>query len=270
MRDYFDVYLLNLVSKNESFAGSTVFETGYEFDRNTFETDGSLVAELIRNMSETDYQTTNVSSIILMNTKAHFRSNCHMWSDGFSAAFSRWDGDNYAISVMHHELCGHGFGKLADEYTEFEGPYPYPEVIPQLHALNESMNVDVTNNPETIAWSYFLTDTRYEKEHIGIFEGAIYHPIGIWRATENSIMRYNEGRFNAPSRLSIYRRIKELSGETYSFEEFLEYDEVTRRAIEAEGGVARSVTAKPEKHLIGAPPVYHNYPASEEGQRGAR
>lgn len=269
-RNRFDVYALNLVSKNDHFAGSTVFETSYEFDRGTFETNSMPVVELIQTMPETNYQTAHVSSIIIMNTQAPFRANCHTWSDGFSAAFCTHITDEGLQSLVHHESCGHGFGKLADEYTEFEGAYPDPQWITESHLRNEDMNVDITSDPDAIAWSYFLTDMRYAKEGIGIFEGAVYYPKGVYRATENSIMRYHslEDRFNAPSRLSIYRRIKELSGETYSFEEFLEYDEVTRRAIEAEGGVARSVTAKPEKHLIGAPPVYHNYPASEEGQRG--
>ena len=31
-REYFDVYLLNLVSKNESLAGNTAFDTSYELN----------------------------------------------------------------------------------------------------------------------------------------------------------------------------------------------------------------------------------------------
>ena len=45
------------------------------------------------------------------------------------------------------------------------------------------------------------------------------------------MMNMNLERFNAPSRWAIYKRIMELSGETASFEKFLEYDAVNRAAV---------------------------------------
>ena len=47
------------------------------------------------------------------------------------------------------------------------------------------------------------------------------------------MMRDQLEYFNAPSRLAIYQRIMELSGEEYSFEKFLEYDAVNRGAVAA-------------------------------------
>lgn len=264
-RDYFDVYLVNVVSRNEVIGENTAFQTSYEFDRNTFETNPLIAIDYVSGMPETNYSTENITSMIIMNTKSYFRSNCWTWSDGFSAAFCSHNGDEENLrQTVHHEACGHGFGKLSDEYVEFEGTYPYPESIISLHTINESMNVDVTNDPDEIVWSYFLTDMRYEKEKIGIYEGALYHPKGAYRATENSIMRYNTGRFNAPSRQSIYRRIMEESGGVYSFEAFLEYDEINRRQIEIEGA---SRAGAVEKGTIGLPPVRFDYPSSEAKTR---
>lgn len=260
-RNYFDFYMVNVVSRNEILGENTVFETSYEFERNTFETNPTKAIEYVSAMAETNYTAKDITSIILMNTSAPFRSNCWMFGDGFSAAFCLCNGTEEAMtSLIHHEVCGHGFAKLDDEYTEFEGTYPYPESIPPAHAVNESMNVDVTDDPQEVVWSYFLTDMRYEKEKIGIYEGAIYYPKGAYRATENSIMRYNTGGFNAPSRQSIYRRIMEKSGGVYSFEDFLEYDEINRQRIENEG-TSRAGTAK--KGLIGLPPIKCDYPSSE-------
>lgn len=258
-RNYFDVYGINVVSCNEVLGENTAFQTSYEFDRNTFETNPAKAVEYISRMAETNYTAADVTSIVLMNTDAGFRSNCWMYSDGFSAAFCKVGDDEGSLrSLIHHEVCGHGFGKLADEYTEFEGVYPYPESIPLEHAVNESMNVDVTDNPQEVIWSYFLTDMRYAKEGIGIFEGALYYPKGAYRATENSIMRYNTGGFNAPSRQSIYRRIMEKSGGAYSFEAFLEYDEINRNRIES-----GSRSGNLRKGPVGLPPVKCNYPSSE-------
>lgn len=265
-RDYFDVYAVNVVSRNEVIGENTAFQTSYEFERNTFETDPTIAIDYISKMQETNYSAAHVTSIILMKTKAPFRSNNWSYSDDFSAAFCQNNSDDPESlkSLIHHEACGHGFGKLDDEYVEFEGTYPYPEAIRSLHTINESMNVDVTNDPNEIVWSYFLTDMRYEKEKIGIYEGAIYYPKGAYRATENSIMRYNTGRFNAPSRQSIYRRIMEKSGGVYSFEAFLEYDEINRRQIEIEGA---SRAGAVEKGTIGLPPVRFDYPSSEAKTR---
>ncbi len=265
-RDYFDVYAVNVVSRNEVIGENTAFQTSYEFERNTFETDPTIAIDYISKMQETNYSAAHVTSMILMKTKAPFRSNNWSYSDGFSAAFCQNNSDDPESlkSLIHHEACGHGFGKLDDEYVEFEGTYPYPEAIRSLHTINESMNVDVTNDPNEIVWSYFLTDMRYEKEKIGIYEGAIYYPKGAYRATETSIMLGNTGRFNAPSRQSIYRRIMEKSGGVYSFEAFLEYDEINRRQIEIEGA---SRAGAVEKGTIGLPPVRFDYPSSEAKTR---
>lgn len=265
-RDYFDVYAVNVVSRNEVIGENTAFQTSYEFERNTFETDPTIAIDYISKMQETNYSAAHVTSIILMKTKAPFRSNNWSYSDDFSAAFCQNNSDDPESlkSLIHHEACGHGFGKLDDEYVEFEGTYPYPEAIRSLHTINESMNVDVTNDPNEIVWSYFLTDMRYEKEKIGIYEGAIYYPKGAYRATETSIMLGNTGRFNAPSRQSIYRRIMEKSGGVYSFEAFLEYDEINRRQIEIEGA---SRAGAVEKGTIGLPPVRFDYPSSEAKTR---
>lgn len=260
-REYFDVYVVNLVSRNEVLGENTAFQTSAEFERKTFITNPGKAIDYVCSMIETDYQSVDVTSIVLMRTKTPFRSSCTMFSDGFSVAFCLYKGDDLSLSqLIHHEVCGHGFAKLADEYTEFEGTYPYPESIPPAHAVNESMNVDVTDDPQKVVWSYFLTDMRYEKEKIGIYEGAIYYPKGAYRATENSIMRYNTGGFNAPSRQSIYRRIMEKSGGVYSFEDFLEYDEINRQRM-ASPSFSRVGTVK--KGRVGLPPIRCDYPSSE-------
>ena len=73
-------------------------------------------------------------------------------------------------------------------------------------------------------WNSFLTNSVYRNE-VGIYEGGLYYGQGVFRPSENSMMRDNLEYFNAPSRLAIFKRIMELSGEGYSLEKFLEYDE---------------------------------------------
>ena len=57
------------------------------------------------------------------------------------------------------------------------------------------------------------------------------YPYGVYRPTENSIMRYNTGGFNAPSRQAIWYRIHKLaygSSWVFDYESFVDYDSINR------------------------------------------
>ena len=99
--------------------------------------------------------------------------------------------------LIQHEAGGHGFAKLADEYVGGLG-----DEIP---------------------------------ESEGVYEGALDYSAGVWRPTYTSIMKDNQGVFNAPSREAIWRRIHKLAYGAdwqYDFESFAEYDAANRRPIE--------------------------------------
>lgn len=115
-----------------------------------------------------------------------------------------------------------------------------------------------------VIWRYFITDTRYRSEKIGIYEGASLYPYGVYRATENSIMKYNTGGFNAPSRWAIYKRIMELAGEEYDFERFLVYDEINRIRMMNEASKSRSEQIESDgTNIWNAPPIVFDYPSTE-------
>ncbi|MCR5132640.1 MAG: M64 family metallopeptidase, partial [Bacteroidales bacterium] len=132
-----------------------------------------------------------------------------------------------------HESGGHGFAFLADEYSENNSTPPQShidEYTSKYEQYGWFANVDFTNDPKKIRWSAFLSDERYKNE-VGIFEGAALYNLGAYRPSENSMMKDNAEYFNAPSRWVIYKRIMELSGESHSFQTFLEYDAVNRAAV---------------------------------------
>ena len=92
-------------------------------------------------------------------------------------------------------------------------------------------NVDWRNNEETVKWAHFLKDSRYAGENLGLFEGAYLYGKGAYRPTENSMMRFNNAPFNAPSRERIYQVIMEMSeGDQwkYDYEDFVSYDYINR------------------------------------------
>ena len=117
-------------------------------------------------------------------------------------------------------------------------------------------NIDFTSDTSTILWAKFISDARYANENLGAYEGADTYWNGVWRPTENSIMRYNTGGFNAPSREAIYYRIHKLAyGDswTYDYETFVEYDAINREATTTTQSASRPMIYKPT-----APPVVMN------------
>lgn len=171
--------------------------------------------------------------VVILNS-TRYAGTCSISTDGTAVAYCPLhERDDWFAEVIHHEAGGHGFARLADEY---DGSYSTltdtrRENLLLYKEYGFYQNVDITNDPDTILWSKFLTDSRYSGE-TGIFEGAYLCNTGVWRPSENSIMRYNTGGFNAPSREIIYRRAMELSkgsSYTYDFEDFAAFDAKNRK-----------------------------------------
>ena len=175
--------------------------------------------------------------VVVLNTDRVGGSTA-MYTSGVSIAFCPLSvKDKRFAEIIHHEACGHGFGFLADEY-EGNGTVTSSSLNQLKRYQNYGMypNVDNTDDPDSIIWSKFLKDSRYSP-YVGIFEGGFLYSKGIWRPTEASIMRYNIGGFNAPSREAIYRRAMELNkgaSYVYDFEEFAAFDAKARAASEAQ------------------------------------
>ena len=229
-QDYFDVYYIDIPSEDDELGGDTAFGVYYETTRNTMTFDPSIPRDILAKMEETNYSYCDVTSVILVNSSLSIRSRAvRSNSTGFSAGYCLVSNESSLGGLVNHEALGHGFGKLADEYVEYD-TYISDEEIEALKEnqtkYNVYVNVDVTADCDSVLWSNFIYDSHYVQEGIGIFEGAYTYAYGVYRPTNTSIMRISSLNysFNAPSRQNIYRRIMELSGKDYSFEDFLEYD----------------------------------------------
>jgi hypothetical protein len=218
----------------------------------------------------------NTHILVILNDKSYLRAYCAWTKYGSISCTNLLKDDhlpNISISntfdrTIRHEILGHGFGRLGDEYVEesasdIDSPYEgrFPESSKQdiwnMQKEGSFLNVDVTNDPKQIVWKDFLTNKDYSIEDIGIYEGALYYKMGAYRSTYNSIMRHNFGYFNAPSRWAIYKRIMEISGEEYSFESFLEYDKKNLSIINSVS--SRSLSEEfIDKQRLGAPPIFLN------------
>ena len=245
-KELFNVTYVNVVSPNEGYDyDNNITTLGCKFGSGTFVygNDNKVFEYTQRVLSKEKID--NATIIVVMNSDNN-AGVCNMYypentinSYGSGASISYFTKGNDSISfsqLLHHEALGHGFAKLADEYAyESNGQILVSTV--DLHKEQQTnwgwwKNIDFTNDSTTIRWSRLLLDERYQYDGLGAFEGGLTYWTGVWRPTENSIMRDNTGGFNAPSREAIYYRIHKLAyGEEwkYDYEKFVEWDAKNRK-----------------------------------------
>lgn len=241
-RDYFNVYMVNVVSPNE------VYEEGSRTALSTWFGGGTSVGgddQTVFNyaLNAITPDRLDEALLVVMMNRDYYAGTCWMYypsegdyGNGVSVAYFPTSSDEATFrGLILHEAGGHGFSKLADEYAyESMGQISGEEVTNCMNLWDFGWykNIDFTSDPTLVNWAKFITDERYKYDGLGVFEGGYTYWTGVWRPTENSIMRYNEGDFNAPSRECIYIRIHKLAFGAdwqYDYEEFVAYDAVNRR-----------------------------------------
>lgn len=268
-KDYFNVYYVNIVSATEGYEHAGAALGGF-FGDGTYVggNDNAAFDYALKAISE---ERMDEALLIVAMNSDNYAGTCYMYyptdvtstyGSGPSVAYFPKGGDAETFAqLLHHEACGHGFAKLADEYAyEDMGEVP-SDYVTQTKEQQVNWgwwkNVDFTDNLNTIRWSKFINDTRYANDGLGAYEGGLTYWTGVWRPTENSIMRYNTGGFNAPSREAIYYRIHKLAfGDDweYDYEDFVEYDAINRKAAAS----ARTKSYKPSNYKPTHPPVIMN------------
>ena len=257
-RDRFNVYAVNVVSKNgrtgEGYSTALGAKAvGTSISINTAGEDKSFEYALkVPGIKDKK----NLLICVLVNSSSlrGITSMIESLQSGVAWCSSGSNVPEAFGALVRHEAGGHGFAFLGDEYSTSSGT-PGKALIDEYNRLYSKYgwysNLDFTNDPSKVKWNYFLTDERY-KDQVGIFEGAGGpFSTGIYRPSEDSIMNHNVEYYNAPSRWAIYKRIMELSGEEASFEKFLEYDAVNRDKKQSSAPRTRSIVEwEPD-----APPV---------------
>lgn len=127
--------------------------------------------------------------------------------------------------VIQHEAGGHGFGKLGDESITYSAwaPAGVKGDIDGKHNVGWYMNLATTSKLSSVPWADFIFDVRYS-DFVDVYEGGAQYMRGIFRPEVNSCMNYGIPYYNAPSRLSIMRRIFEYVGEPFSMDYFYAND----------------------------------------------
>lgn len=262
-QDRFNIYRIGSVSKNGIIAqegGDTKFSAQLGQGTNISGDDKAVFSFVQEKIPSVDLTKTIIFVII---NKAQYAGTCWMYSNNMAICYVPLcrDETDYA-QTLRHEGCGHGFGKLADEYFySSQGTIPTKKIAELKQwkgfAYGFYENVDLTSDQNTILWSKFISDSRYSGK-VGVYEGGYTYPYGVYRPTDNSIMRYNTGGFNAPSREAIYKKIMKFSeGDawTYDYETFVAFDAPARSAEAVTRAAAQCAAVDKANFIPLAPPV---------------
>lgn len=262
-KDRFNIYRIGSVSKNGIITqegGDTKFSAQFGQGTNISGDDKAVFSFVQEKIPSVDLTKTIIFVII---NKAKYAGTCWMYTNNMAICYVPLcrDETDYA-QTLRHEGCGHGFGKLADEYFyDSMGRIPDDKVSElkkwKGFAYGFYENVDLTSDPNTILWSKFISDSRYSGK-VGVYEGGYTYPYGVYRPTDNSIMRYNTGGFNAPSREAIYKKIMKFSegnAWTYDYETFVAFDAPARSAEAVTRAAAQCAAVDKANFIPLAPPV---------------
>lgn len=238
-REYFDIYAYAAISKNEIIGENTIW--GFDIDRNRLlpALNDRLFWKVISTLKTHSLlkEEKDLTVGLVLNTNTNFGGKASMRYDG-EWGVGQVDKSNDFGTLVIHEICGHTFGGFQDEqvssgYEDRKLSDATRKAIREYyHPKGTYLNLDITNDPDSVLWAPFLKDERYRSEGLSIVEGAMYnYGKGVYRASLGGVMHGDlsfTGKFNAQCRWVIYQRIMKLAGEEYSFESFLEYDAVNR------------------------------------------
>ncbi len=127
-------------------------------------------------------------------------------------------------NVVIHEFGGHGFGRLADEYVNYNSELPESKKqnLATWQSWGYSLNVSSTANRNEVPWKRFFTASGYG--HVSIISGAYYYQSGAYRSESNSCMIDNRKYFNSQSRYMMVERILSIAKEEFSLDKFISKD----------------------------------------------
>ena len=127
--------------------------------------------------------------------------------------------------TVQHEAGGHAFGKLGDEaiYKNAFAPTSVRRYVEEMHGRGWYANLATTGKLHDVPWAEFIFDPDYS-DRVDVYEGGYGYTRFIYRPEANSCMNYGIPYYNTPSRLAIYKRIKDYAGEEWSMEQFRAQD----------------------------------------------
>lgn len=199
---------------------------------------------------------TTQASIIVVANDPRYAGTCYHWGNGQTVSLVPMNRDlrppGGFAHLITHEGAGHGFGRLADEYSG-NGKITAAAIerLKNDHFMGQFWNVTTSQDPVTVYWSDFIGRQGYEK--VGFFEGGYTYGSGVWRCEERNCMVDNIFYFSVACRLAIVKRIKQIAGEVFSLEDFIARDV---QKAPTPGQLAGTRSYSPDYYPAPTPPVF--------------
>jgi hypothetical protein len=149
-------------------------------------------------------------------------------------AFCPLSDDSYPYDqrgIVQHYAGGIAFAKLGPEYIshyEFFKTCGCPncrDYDTYRDAKNRGWfnNLSMTAKMNEVPWSHLIFNESYS-DIVDVYEGAYRHFRGVYRSENMSCMSTFIAYYNTISRETIVRRIMELSGKEFYFDDFVAKD----------------------------------------------
>lgn len=251
LRPYFDVYMINAISRNNKFGDKyqTIFGSSYDASASTeIKADlngGKPQSYALLALGNDKKKLANANVLIVLNSM-DYAGTCYFYPETMQngvatgPAYSfvtmpskSFTGKDWDI-LLQHEMAGHCIGRLADEYGYEENgnilDAQNAKVLSQFNELQAKgmyLNLTTSGSIAQTIWKDLAAEAAYSDEELRCYEGAYSYYNGIYRLSNNSIMR-NGTEFNAPSRNLIYRRVMNIAygfNWQYSLDEFMKFDQ---------------------------------------------
>lgn len=174
----------------------------------------NYIVDYVQNVTSRHEASGNIA--VIMNTCEHggtdYWSVYDLYDTGLNVGYVT--AGPYFDLVFVHEILGHGFAFLGDEYEE--GAREYNSGSWTRFGFYSNLDYLSDGDASKARWAPFIADSRYAGEKLGAFLSAPDESSRIYSSTENSMMRHNfpgfdnYNRFNAPSREAIWQRFQVL------------------------------------------------------------
>lgn len=237
-RDYFNVYTVIGHSTDSGMPTTykmnqeTLFESQYAYGNSGFQfkINKEKCLEYACKVPTVTKDNLHQTPVVVIENSNVYGGITYMWEDNTALSVQCIHRNAYPYDfrgVIQHEVGGHAFGKLADEYI-YHGDFidmcgcfccEHHNDFLNFQSLGWYQNLSLNSSHYEVPWSHLIFDPQFQM-YVDMYEGGYMHQRGVYRSEANSCMNNNIPYYSAISREAIVKRIMEYAGEEYTFEKF--------------------------------------------------
>lgn len=237
-RDYFNVYTVIGHSIDSGMPTTykmnqeSLFESQYAYgdDGFQFKINKEKCLEYACKVPTVTKDNLHQTPVVVIENSNVYGGITYMWEDNTALSVQCIHRNPYPRDfrgVIQHEVGGHAFGKLADEYI-YHGDFidmcrcfccEHDNDFLNFQSLGWYQNLSLNSSHYDVPWSHLIFDPQFQM-YVDMYEGGYMHQRGVYRSEVNSCMNNNIPYYSAISREAIVKRIMEYAGEEYTFEKF--------------------------------------------------